>query len=76
MNIFTGLYNESGLIYPEFNDNFNRIVPLMLLYHFTASYKDVNSISVQLKERYFPEGVSVQENPRKAVEVSANENLF
>lgn len=63
------LYNESGLIYPEFNDNFNRIVPLMLLYHFTASYKDVNSISVQLKERYFPEGVSVQENPRKTVEM-------
>lgn len=64
------MYNENGLIYPEFKENFRRIVPLMLLYHFTASYKDVGFISDKLKEHYFPEGTSIAENPNKTVDVS------
>ncbi|KAL5242170.1 hypothetical protein ACI65C_009580 [Semiaphis heraclei] len=63
------LYNENGLIYPEFKENFRRIVPLMLLYHFTASYKDVGFISDKLKEHYFPEGTSIAENPNKTVDM-------
>jgi len=42
----------------------------MLLYHFTASYKDVGLISDKLKEHYFPEGTSIEDNPKKTVDVS------
>jgi len=42
----------------------------MLLYHFTASYKDVDFISDKLKEHYFPEGTSIEENPKNTVDVS------
>lgn len=66
----SGLYNENGLIYPEFKDNFKRLIALMMQYHFTASYKDVDYISDKLKEHYFPEGTSIEENPKKAVDVS------
>lgn len=67
---FTGLYNENGLVYPEFKDNFKRIVPLILGYHFTALYKDVQFINDKLKEHYFPNGTSIEENPQKTVDVS------
>lgn len=68
------MYNENGLIYSEFEDNFRRVVPLMLLYHFTASYKDVELISDKLKQHYFPEGTSIEENPKKTVDVSCTRN--
>lgn len=42
----------------------------MMQYHFTASYEDVEYISDKLKEHYFPEGTSIEENPKKAVDVS------
>lgn len=42
----------------------------MLLYHFTASYKDVGFISDKLKEHYFPEGTSIEDNPKNTVDVS------
>uniref|UniRef100_A0A2S2QI72 Carboxylic ester hydrolase n=1 Tax=Sipha flava TaxID=143950 RepID=A0A2S2QI72_9HEMI len=63
------LYNESGLIYPDVKDNFKRVMPVMLQYHFTASYKDVDIISDSLKEHYFPEGTSIEENPMKMVDM-------
>lgn len=63
------MYDENGLIYPEFKDNFKRVAALMLQYHFTASYKDVEYIGDKLKEHYFPEGTSIGENPKKAVDV-------
>lgn len=70
LNCYLGLYDENGLIYPEFKDNFKRIVPLMLQYHFTALYKDVSFISDKLKEHYFPTETLIEENPLKTVDVS------
>lgn len=44
----------------------------MLQYHFTASCKDVDIISERLKEHYFPQGTSIEENPKKTVDVSTD----
>ncbi|VVC41617.1 Carboxylesterase type B, conserved site,Carboxylesterase, type B,Carboxylesterase type B [Cinara cedri] len=63
------LYDENGIIRPELKNNFNRIVPLVLQYHFTASYKDVDFISNKIKEHYFPKGISIEDNPKNTVDM-------
>lgn len=45
---------------------------MMLEYQFTALQKDLDDISNRLKERYFPEGRPIEDNPDRAVDVSAN----
>lgn len=52
----SNLFNETSLQYPELSTDFNRLLPILLMYKHVSMPKHLDEISNRIIERYFPSG--------------------
>ncbi|XP_050531758.1 esterase E4-like isoform X3 [Daktulosphaira vitifoliae] len=52
--IVSSLYNDTSLKYPEFNKNFNRLLPLVLGYDGLVTQDNIEDIGKRVMKHYFP----------------------
>jgi len=54
--IFSALFNETSLQYPELSTDINRLLPILLMYKHVSMPKHFDEISNRIMEMYFPSG--------------------
>lgn len=68
--IVSALYNDTSLIYPEVQSDFNRIMASILVYDSSALPEHRDEIGKKLMEMYFPSGRMDDHTHKNAVEVN------
>lgn len=67
--IFSALFNDTSLTYPEMNTDFYRILPILLMYKHTTLSEYSDEISHRIMRKYFPSGKIEDQAHLNAVDV-------
>lgn len=54
--IFPALYNNAGLMYPEFDESFSYIMSLVAEYNYYTEPKYIDEVGARIRKKYLSHG--------------------
>lgn len=67
--MFSALFNDTSLMYPEMNTDFIRVLPNLLSYKHATLPEHLDEVGDRIMKKYFPSGVIGDHMHSNAVDV-------